>query len=108
MSPKKIYLKNLKVQSPVPLFNSAPTIDCSGDIYAGNFFLDKRFRPYRNELKLANIFEIRTWKSLVNSPFVFDFQYLVKNIFPKRIILSTQKVDKILSQFCRLIKNEKS
>lgn len=108
LSPEKIYLKNLENQSPVPLFNSVPTIDCQGDIYAGNFFLDKRFHFWKSELKIGNISEIRAWESVVESPFVFDFRELIKNIFPKRIIHSTWQVDKALSQFCQLIKNEKS
>jgi hypothetical protein len=103
-SPKKIYLKNLEIISPVPLFNPVPTIDCSGDIFAGNFFLDKRFSAYQNELKLTNVFEIKTWKDLNTLPFIFDFQKLIKKVFPERILHSTQKADRALSQFCRLLK----
>jgi MoaA/NifB/PqqE/SkfB family radical SAM enzyme len=102
--PKKIYVKNLKINSPIPLFNIAPTIDTQGDVYLGNFILDKRFHFLKKELKIGNIFEINCWEDLFDLPFNYDFQELIKRVFPRKILHNTFLVDKILTDFCDKIK----
>jgi uncharacterized protein len=102
--PKKIYVKNLKINSPVPLFNIAPTIDTQGDVYLGNFVLDKRFHFFKKELKIGNIFEVNSWEDLFDLPFNYDFQGLIKRVFPSKILYDTFLVDKILNEFCDKIK----
>ena len=100
---EEIRVKNLAINSPLPLFNMAPTIDCNGDIYIGNFFLDKRLRFLKNEMKLGNIGELNSLKS-VELPIEFNFENLLKMFFEKEILESTDKVNQILTDFCQKIK----
>lgn len=105
---EEIYVKNLDSYSPVPLFNPVPSIDCQGDIYAGNFFLDKRFHAWNNLLKLGNVHRAKSWKKINDLLPVFNFQKIVKDVFSEKIINSTRQVDKALTKFCQSIENEKS
>lgn len=97
--PDGIQVKNIKSFSPVPLFNMSPVIDPEGDVYFGNFFLDKRFSGWRKELKLGNIQNTNDWKSIVQFPLEFDFDFLFKRTFSRQILDSTRKVDRALSDF---------
>jgi MoaA/NifB/PqqE/SkfB family radical SAM enzyme len=97
LSPQKIYIANTEIFSAVPLFNLTPTIDQEGDIYAGNFFLDKRFDSWKNELKLGNIRSAGTWRGIYDLS--FDYSFLMNKIFSNDILSSTAAVDDELSRF---------
>jgi hypothetical protein len=99
-----IYVKNLEVYSPVPLFNTAFTIDFLGDIYISELFLDKRLSRWRNEMKIGNIHILKDWESLMSLPFEFDFDFILKSSFSKRILESTRVVDFELTSFVEAIK----
>jgi MoaA/NifB/PqqE/SkfB family radical SAM enzyme len=98
-----VSVKNLTVNSSLPLFNTALTIDCNGDVYAGNLFLDKRLKFLKNEMKLGKIDELNSLKS-VELPVQFDFENLLRMFFEKRVLESTDNVNQILTDFCQKIK----
>lgn len=100
---KGVQVKNLAVNSPWPLFNMSLTVDCNGDIYAGNFFLDKRMKFLKNEMRLGNILEVNSLKS-VDLPIKLDFKKLLEMSFNKAVLASTGKVDRALTDFCQKLK----
>ncbi len=105
--PKKIYVKNLATNSPFPLFNLAFTIDVSGEVYFGNFFLHKDFARFGNVFKIGDINTISEWKEINTNAQIFskiDILKLTKIVFPKRILDSTFAVDKVLNNFCERLK----
>ncbi len=95
---KEIKVKNLGINSRVPLFDPAPAIDCSGQIYAGNIFLDKRTEIFKKELNLGRIQDINSWKT-VSLPLEFDYRVLIKRAFPSKVLESTAMVDRSLTKF---------
>jgi uncharacterized Fe-S cluster-containing radical SAM superfamily protein len=97
LSPQKIHIANIDVFSDVPLFNLVPAVDQEGDIYAGNFFLDKRFDNWKTELKLGNIRSAGNWCGIYD--LYFDFGFLINKIFSNDILSSTDAVDRELSRF---------
>lgn len=100
----KIYIKNLSVCSPVPLFNSILTVDPTGSIYAGNLFLDKRFSRWKNELKLGSVYDIRKWQDVSDLPFDYNFDFLIRKTLPEDIVELSFEVDQELSRFCESFK----
>jgi hypothetical protein len=102
LSPQETYITNLDVNSAVPLFNLAPTVDQEGNIYAGNFFLDKRFNHWRDELKISNVLSARSWSGIYDLS--FDFGFLINKVFSDDILSSTAAVDRELSRFVEYFK----
>lgn len=100
---KGIQVKNLAVNSPWPLFNAALTVDCNGDVYAGNFFLDKRMEFLKNEMRLGNISGMNSLKS-AEMPFELNFKKLLEMSFEEDTLESTARADRELTRFCRKIK----
>lgn len=98
-----IQVKNLTTNSLLPLFNTALTVDCNGDLYVGNFFLDKRLEFLKNEMKVGNINSLNSLKS-VELPIQFDFKKILEMFFDKEILESTNKVNRALTNFCQKLK----
>lgn len=97
-----IYVKNLEAGGPVPLFNTDLCVDCNGDIFQGNFFLDKRFSKLRPELKIGDIHSMNSLKQV--QKFSWDFEKMVEINLSKKIISSTKQIDRELSRFCDSLK----
>lgn len=95
-----IKIKNLEYSSLVWLYNLAPTIDWQGDIYAGDFFLDRRFSELKGVLKLGNIHKLKKADEIFNFPLSIDIKALLKSVFPPEILEINKKVDAKLADFC--------
>jgi MoaA/NifB/PqqE/SkfB family radical SAM enzyme len=93
----KIQVSNLEVESAVPLFNLAPTVDPNGDIMAGNFFLDENFFRWREELKIGNVKNLKKWDRIPKLS--FNFYFLLEKTFSKEVINSNIAVDRELNRF---------
>lgn len=102
---KSIRIKNLEVKSLVPLFSSSLCIDCSGDIYRGNMFMDKNFVGKKDKFYLGNIQEINSFDSVNKDNKKFDFQGLLKGIYGDKLIKVTALVDRELTLFCERMKS---
>lgn len=101
-----IYVKNLDLISPAPLFNSGLVIDCNGDVFSDNLVLSQRFAYLRRQLRVGNI------KDFSFKPFFFrqsiDINHLIDRVTPKSILGSTRTVDRVLTDFVNRLKNETS
>jgi organic radical activating enzyme len=95
----KIRLENMDQKNQVPLHSSAPTVDCNGDVYSGNYFLDRHIRKYGNMLKLGNVHNLANWRAVSDFPLNTDPDYILKRIFPEEILRITMEVDRALTEF---------
>jgi len=102
-SSRSIFIKNLQVDGPIPLFSPALSVDCNGDLYQGNFFLDKRFEKIKTELKLGNVYFLKSLES-VFLPLEWDFEKLAGMFLAKDILSSTKQINQQLNRFCQKIK----
>jgi sulfatase maturation enzyme AslB (radical SAM superfamily) len=95
----RIRLENLEQKNQVPLHSSALTVDCNGDVYFGNYFLDRHIRKYGNMLKLGNVHNLADWRAVSDFPLNIDPKYILKRTFPEEILKITMKVDRTLTEF---------
>jgi len=100
-----VKIKNLEYSSKVPLYNLAPTIDCQGGIYAGDFFLDARFEPLKSILKLGNIYKLKSSNEIFDLPLEIDINLLLSRAFSADILTANKMVYEKISDFCRQFKN---
>jgi sulfatase maturation enzyme AslB (radical SAM superfamily) len=98
-----IYFKNKDVIAFLPLYNQESTVDCNGDIYANNIFLDKHFEFFGKEMIVGSVFEVKTLLSR-DYPLAYDYNKLIKTVFSKNIMKSTKLADTQLTNFCRKLK----
>ncbi|MBL7130727.1 MAG: radical SAM protein [Candidatus Omnitrophica bacterium] len=101
-----IYIKNFYLLNKVPLFNDGLVIDYNGDIFPNNLILSRHFIHLRNKIILGNIKEYSPHRHLFLKP--RDISYLMKREANSALLESTQKVDRLLTDFVNLLKNETS
>lgn len=102
----EIIIKNLEYFSPVPLYNLAPAIDCQGDIFAGDFFLDSRFKPLKNILNLGNIYKLRNSYEIFDLPLHLNVDLLLSQVFSPSILEINTVINKKLADFCNQFRFE--
>jgi len=102
---KSIRIKNLEIITPIPLFSTSLCIDCSGDIYRGNMFMDINLSKIKNRFYLGNIQEVESFESLDKDNKTIDYQGLLMQCYGDKLIKVTALVDRELTLFCQRMKS---
>lgn len=99
-----IYVKNIDVYSPTPLFNRAVVVDYNGDIFPNNLILSSRFSYLRDRIKIGNIKKPETglFKKCIN------VSQLIKRESDNDFLKSTRHADAVLTGFVEKIRHEKN
>ena len=99
-----IRVKNLEINSLMPLFGTDITMDCDGSVYLGNFILDKRFKNIKNYFRVGGIDEIDSFKNIESIAKGIDYNRVLRQVFNEEVLECTLRVDKELSNFCNKLK----